>query len=178
MPRLRTKAEVRRSRLALLVLVPLLLMLLVPPALKLDRFVITDDAMDGTLGKGSVALARAVPASDLEVGDVITFERPGPEDGLVTRRIVAIEASSATTQGDALDVADPWTLELVDATYPRLLFGVPYVGYPFTGDVGRGGWTVLVLVAGLALVLAAGSSPRLRGRHRLRHAVRGMHVHA
>ena len=177
-PHLVTPGERRRFRLALLVLVPVVLMLLVPPALGLDRFVITDDSMDGTLGKGSVALVRAAPTGDLEPGDVITFERPGPQEGVVTRRIVSIQGTSAVTRGDALDAVDPWTLELEEGTYPRLLFGVPWVGYPFTGDLGSGGWTVLVLVAGLALALGAGRSQGARGRHRLRHAVTGMHVHA
>ena len=170
-----TQGERRRFRLALLVLAPLMLLLLVPPALGLDRFVVTDDSMDGTLGRGSVALARAAPTGDLEPGDVITFERPGPEDGVVTRRIVSIEGASAVTRGDALDEVDPWTLELTEGTYPRLLFGVPYVGYPFTGDFGSGGWTVLLLVAGLALALGAGGSQRERGRHRVRHAVEALH---
>jgi len=167
-PRRLAQGERRRFLLALLVLVPVMLMLLVPPALGLDRFVVTDASMDGTVGRGSVVLARDVPAADLEVGDVITFQRPGPEAGLVTRRIVSLDGSRATTQGDANRQVDPWTLELVEATYPRMLFGVPWVGYPFTGDVGAGGWMLLAVVAGLALLLAAGHGYLTRGRHRLR----------
>ena len=178
MPHWVTPRERRRFRLALLLLVPLVLLLLVPPSLGLDRFVVTDGAMDGTLDKGSVALVRAAPVGDLEVGDVITFERPGPADGVVTRRIVMLDGTSATTRGDALAANDPWTLDLEESTYPRLVFEVPWVGYPFTGDLGSGGWTVLLLVAGLALALAAGRSLAVRGRHRMRHAVRGMHLHA
>ena len=193
-PHRQTRGERRRFRLALLVLVPVILMLLVPPALGLDRFVITDGSMDGTLGKGSVALVRAAPAGDLEIGDVITFDEPGPAKGLVTRRIVSIDGTSATTRGDALAGVDPWTLQLTDATYPRLLFGVPWVGYPFTGDLGSGGWTLLVLVAGLALALGAGGSRGRRaasGRRRAMNAVEaamqrraeprkppGQHLHA
>lgn len=165
-----TRGERRRFLLALLVLVPVMLMLLVPPALGLDRFVVTDASMDGSVGRGSVVLARQVPAADLEVGDVITFERPGPEAGLVTRRIVSLDGSRATTQGDAHRVVDPWTLELAEATYPRMLFHVPWVGYPFTGDVGAGGWMLLALVAALALALGAVHGFLSRGRHRLRRA--------
>lgn len=167
-PRRLAQGERRRFLLALLVLVPVMLMLLVPPALGLDRFVITDASMDGTVGRGSVVLAQDVPTADLEVGDVITFQRPGPEAGLVTRRIVSLDGSRATTQGDANRQVDPWTLELVEATYPRMLFHVPWVGYPFTGAVGAGGWMVLAVVAGLALALAAGHGYLTRGRRRLR----------
>jgi signal peptidase len=174
-----TRGERRRFLLGLLVLLPVLLLVLVPPALGLDRFVITDRSMDGTLGRGSVALARDVPTADLEVGDVITFEEPGPEEGLVTRRIVSIDGMTATTRGDAHDAVDPWTLELTEAVYPRLLFGVPWVGYPFTGDVGSGGWTLLALVAAVALVLGSGRVhlEALRPRnHARRGARRHLHV--
>jgi signal peptidase I len=161
------------------VLVPVLLLVLVPPALGLDRFVITDRSMDGTLGRGAVALARDVPTADLQVGDVITFERPGPEDGVVTRRIVSLEGTLATTRGDANDAVDPWVLELTDAVYPRTLFGVPWVGYAFTGDVGDGGWILLALVAAVALAL--GARPwHLHGLHARGHAGgrAGRHLHA
>lgn len=168
------RGERRRFLLALVVLVPVMLMLLLPPALRLDPFVVTDAAMEGSVGRGSVVLARDVPVADLEVGDVITFDRPGPEAGLVTRRIVSLDGSRATTQGDANRQVDPWTLELDEATYPRMLFHVPWVGYPFTGDVGAGGWMVLALVAGLALLLGVGHGYLTRGRHRLRSATVGL----
>ena len=158
-----TRGERRRFLLALLVLVPVALMLLVPPVLGLDRFVVTDRSMDGTLGRGSVALARSVPAGDLEVGDVITFDRPGPAEDLVTRRIVSIDGTWARTRGDANPDQDPWTLALTEPTYPRLLFGVPWIGYPFTG--GGGGWMLFAVVAALALALAAVPT---RSRHRAR----------
>jgi signal peptidase I len=170
-----TRRERRRFRLALLALVALLLLLLVPPALGLDRFVITDRSMEGTLGRGSVVLAREVPTADLTVGDVITFERPGPEDGVVTRRIVALDGMEATTRGDASGAPDPWTLVLVEPAYPRLLFAVPWVGYPFTGAIGGGGWIVLALVAALALALGARPWDRLRS-HRPRPAARRVHA--
>jgi signal peptidase len=177
-PRRLARGERHQLRLALLVLVPLLLLLLVPPALGLDRFVITDHAMDGTISRGSVVLAREVPTSDLGVGDVITFERPGPEHGLVTRRIVALEGTAATTRGDASRTVDPWTLDLVAPAYPRLLFAVPWVGYPFTGDIGSGGWVFLALVAAVALALAARPWDRLRKHRRQRPPGVARHLHA
>src|SRR3712207_9502991 len=109
-PRRLAQGERRRFLLALLVLVPVMLMLLVPPALGLDRFVVTDGSMDGTVGRGSVVLARDAPVADLEVGDVITFQRPGPEAGLVTRRIVSLDRSPAPPHGDAHPGGDPGTV--------------------------------------------------------------------
>jgi len=174
-PRRLSGGERRRYRVALLALVAVLLLLLIPPALGLERFVVTDRAMEDTLGRGSVAVSRDVPASDLRVGDVIPFERPGPEDGPVTRRIVALEGTAATTRGDASRAVDPWTLQLTEPAYPRLLFAVPWIGYPFTGDIGGGGWMFLALVAAVALLLGTRPWEQLRS-HRPRRVVRHLHA--
>ena len=119
-----------------------MLLVLLPAVLGLDRYVMTDDSMDGSLGRGSVALARDVPPSDLRVGDVVTFLPPGAtqDDQRVTHRIVAIESGVATTQGDDASRPDPWSLPLTDATYARVWVSVPWIGYPFVID---GGWVLL-----------------------------------
>jgi len=94
--------------------------------------------MTGTYDRGSLVYERAVPASELEVGDVITYTPPrgrGPT-GPVTHRIVAIEENSRgepvfRTKGDANSSADPWRFTLDEPTQPRAVFSVPYVGYAF-----------------------------------------------
>jgi signal peptidase len=128
------------------------LLVLVPAVLGLDRFVVTDRAMDGSLGRGSVVLAREVPPTDLEVGDVIIFRPPGgSSDDRVTRRIVAVDDGVATTRGDSSG-SQPWSVPLQDgSSYARVWMGVPWIGYPF---VAGGGWLVLVGAAAAALVLA------------------------
>jgi signal peptidase len=165
-PHRSTRGEWRRLVLGMLVLAPIVLLVLLPAVLGLDRHVMTDHSMNGSMGRGSVALARDVPPSDLRVGDVITFLPPGAVDDakLVTHRIVAIESGMATTQGDAASRPDPWTLPLTESTYARVWVSVPWIGYPFVID---GGWVLLVLAAGAALTLAvvAGrSSPQREAR--------------
>ena len=102
-PHRSTRGEWRRLALGLLVLVPVVLLVLLPAVLGLDRYVITDDAMDGSLGRGSVVLAREVPPTDLQVGrrDHLPAARAATSDERVTRRIVAIDDGVATTEGDA-----------------------------------------------------------------------------
>ncbi len=153
-PHRSTRGEQRRLALGLLVMAPVVLLVLLPAVLGLDRYVITDDSMDGSLGRGSVVLAREVPPTDLQVGDVISF-RPSDANAAgdrVTRRIVAIEDGVATTRGDATGRTDPWRLPLTDAAYSKIWVSVPWIGYPFTMD---GGWGLLVLGAAAALSLAA-----------------------
>ena len=162
-PHRSTRGERRRIALGLLVLTPVVLLVLLPAVLGLQRFVITDTAMDGSLGQGSVVLAREVPPTDLQVGDVISFRPPG-ESGAdrVTRRIVAIDHGVATTEGDVSGRPDPWTLPLTAPAYSRTWVGVPWIGYPFAID---GGWGLLLLSAAAAIGLAVASgrapAPRL-----------------
>jgi signal peptidase I len=161
-PHRSTRGERRRLALGLLVLAPVVLLVLLPAVLGLDRYVVTDSSMDGSMGRGSVVLAREVSPTDLRVGDVISFTPPGRSgDERVTRRIVAIDDGVATTQGDATGRPDPWALSLTDSAYARTWVAVPWIGYPFAID---GGWGLLVLsgAAAIALAVAAGRVPAPR----------------
>jgi signal peptidase I len=162
-PHRSTRGDRRRLALGLLVVAPVVLLVLLPAVLGLDRYVITDSSMDGSMGRGSVVLAREVSPTDLRVGDVISFVPPGESgDDRVTRRIVAIDNGVATTQGDANLRSDPWALSLTDSGYARTWVSVPWIGYPFAVD---GGWVLLLLsaAAAVALSVAAGrvSTPKL-----------------
>jgi hypothetical protein len=151
-PHRSTRGERRRLALGMLVMTPVVLLVLLPAVLGLDRFVITDSAMGGSMGQGSVVLAREVPPTDLRVGDVISFRPPGePGADRVTRRISAIEDGVATTAADATGRTDPWKLPLTAPAYPRTWVSVPWIGYPFVVD---GGWMLLLLSAGAAIALA------------------------
>jgi signal peptidase len=147
------RGDRRRLAIGLLVLAPVVLLVLLPAVLGLDRYVITDRSMGGSLSRGAVALAREVPPEDLHAGDVITYAPPPSQSSQdrVTRRIVSIDDGVAVTRGDARDAVDPWRLELSEATYARVWLSVPWIGYPFVLD---GGWVVLVLAAAIALGLA------------------------
>ena len=149
-PHRATRGEWRRLALGLLVLAPVVLLVLLPAVLGLDRYVVTDRAMDGSLARGSVVLAHEVAPADLRVGDVITFVRPGGGDERVVRRVVSLHDGVATTRADTSEVADPWSVPLGDTTYARVSVGVPWIGYPFVVD---GGWVWLALAAAIALGL-------------------------
>jgi len=157
-PHRSSRGEWRRLALGLGVLVPVVLLVLLPTVLGLDRYVITDSSMDGSLGRGSVVLAREVPPGDLRVGDVITFRPPGgAADERVTRRVVAIDETVARTRADGRGKTDRWVLPLDASSYARVWLGIPWIGYPFVVD---GGWVVLALVAVAAFVLALAAGRR------------------
>lgn len=155
-PHRSSRGEWRRLALGFLVLIPVVLLVLLPAVLGLDRYVVTDRSMDGSLGRGSVVLAREVPAGDLDVGDVISFEVPSGSDWQgdgqrVTHRVVALDDGEITTRGDASEAVDPWRLPLDTEAYARVWVSVPWIGYPFVVD---GGWVLLAVAAVVAMSLA------------------------
>lgn len=156
-PRRPPLSAVGRLVLVLAFLLPVVVLMLVPATLGLQRYVVTGDAMGGSMGRGALVYAHSVPVSDLAVGDVITFVPPGSDSGdRVTRRVVGLEAGTARTQGDDRSRPDPWTLSLDDPVQTKVLFAVPWVGYPFTGPLG-GGAGIVLGIGTVALIGALGA---------------------
>lgn len=135
------------------------------PLAGFHRYVITGGSMGGTIERGSVIFAKAVPVAELRTGDVITFTPPpGPgPDGLVTHRIVSIREHGGhrvfRTKGDANAAVDPWKFELEEPTQARVVFHVPYVGYALSAASNREHRTIVVGV--LALLIVGGTFARL-----------------
>jgi signal peptidase I len=89
-------------------------------------------SMRPTLGVGSLAVDRVVPASSVRVGDVITFNDPYVRGRLVTHRVAKIvrtkDGLAYRTKGDANATRDPWAIKLNDKV-GRVAFHVPLAGY-------------------------------------------------
>ena len=131
-------------------------LMLVPPLAGYERYVVTGDSMGGTIGRGSIVYARAVPVESLRVGDVITYAPPG-ESSKVTHRIVwigrgASGARAFRTKGDANAAADPSRFELTGPTQARVVAHVPWAGYAVAALSVR--W-VRALVIGVPAALVA-----------------------
>lgn len=145
----------RRLLNAVCLLVTLLAVaFLVPSLLGLQRYAIAGGSMTGTYDLGSIVFDRVVPVSDLRVGDVITYLPPADAgvDNLVTHRIVSIQGDKYRTKGDANPDVDPWTFRLTQATQPRVVASVPYVGWVLLGLQSR---HVRMLAIGLPAALVA-----------------------
>lgn len=157
----RGRRALGRALVALSVFVVVLL--LTPAALGLERHVVRDHAMDGTLARGSLVFDDRVPVEELRVGDVITFHPPGAPERLVTRRIVGLRGDLAVTRGDARAAADPWLLPLDAENQARVAVAVPWLGHPWLllGGLGPFGW--LLAVVGGASLIPAGRLIRARG---------------
>jgi signal peptidase I len=112
-------------------------------------------SMEPKLAVGSLAVDRPIDATDVRVGDVITFPDPYVKGRLVTHRVVRIiqtkKGRAYRTKGDANVSRDPWTIRL-DGRVGRVAFDIPFAGYALfyvhTREV-RG----LVIVIAAAFVL-------------------------
>lgn len=109
-----------------------------PPAFGLSRHTITDDAMSGTMERGSAVFAKSQPVGDLEIGDVISYRVPSDTgEELVTRRIFDIKQGVIWTSRDSTGEIDPWTLSSSQLTQERAVVDIPYAGYVYDA-VSRG----------------------------------------
>lgn len=120
----------RTGRLALAALAVALvlagLVAALPVLLGLERVAMADDAMGGTLPKGSYVLVRQVPATQVRVGDVLSFRDPGGS-GSAIRRVGALDGGWVTLTGDASGAeAEPRRA----VRLRRVVSHVPWVGYP------------------------------------------------
>ena len=132
---------------------------LIPGLLGLQRFVITGGSMTGTIPKGAVIYSKVVPASELRVGDIITFTPPGYPEA-VTHRIIAVEPgpdgkTAFRTKGDFNDAADPWNpVTLNEPQQARYVFQVPVLGYVLAALSMRSMRIVLVAIPALLIALS------------------------
>lgn len=123
-------------------------------------------SMSPTIPAGSVAVVQQIPASDIEVGDVVTVDRPG--DLPVTHRVTSVGPGAdeqqriITMRGDANAGDDPFpytvsSVRIVLFSVPGIAAVIVMLGDPFV----LGGLTV----AATALVVWA-FWPRTRPEER------------
>jgi signal peptidase I len=122
-------------------------------------------SMAPTIGTGSMALARSVPAADLRPGDVVSVVTAS--GNRVTHRVVGTRSVAGDTvltlRGDANRVPDPETYA-VDSAY-RVFWHVPWVGYAVGAMLTPAGLFLLgVGVAGLLVLAGRGGAGRSRSR--------------
>jgi signal peptidase len=142
-------------------LVALAALILAPPLLGYDRYVITGGSMGDAIPRGSIAYERLVPVDRLRVGDVITYVHEGAR---VTHRIVWIRHRMFRTKGDANAAADPWRFRLDAARQPVVRFHLPVAGYLIAALSVRGIRMLVIglpaLVIGLVVLSGAWRAPR------------------
>jgi signal peptidase len=159
----RSRRRAARNRRTVVQLASLLLLLIalsfvVPVAAGVHFHTVTDNAMSGTMGKGSAVIVESVPVADLELGDIITYPTLSPDGPLITRRIAGIEGGVYRTMGDGAGSLDPWIVTLDGSRQDVVVSHVPYAGYAV--DVLGGPvrvWLAGILVGLIVAALVSGA---------------------
>ena len=115
----------------------------------LGSFVVTGGSMEPAIQKGSLVLVQPVTPSEVQVGDVITFQQ---YDQTTTHRVIGITRDARglvfKTKGDANSVADP-----EDKTFPGAV-GIVRATLPFAGYIAAGAqayWRLLLTLVAAAI---------------------------
>ncbi len=128
-----------------------------PP--KLNAYVVLTGSMVPEILVKDVVLTKKVDASELEVGDIITFLSSDKRfEGItVTHRIIdkyydpTSESYSFRTQGDANAIADT-SLAQDYNILGKVIFKIPKLGYIKEFLATKGGWIIAILVPSLLVL--------------------------
>ncbi|WJY00811.1 S26 family signal peptidase [Curtobacterium sp. 458] len=94
-------------------------------------FVVETPSMGVAAPVGTLVLDLPARASDLAVGDVVTFETAANPGVVYTHRIIGVDHDGGLhTRGDINGATDPWTLTQADVIGSPVLL-VPHLGWLF-----------------------------------------------
>ncbi|WP_216653893.1 signal peptidase I [Nocardioides sp. zg-DK7169] len=89
-------------------------------------------SMEPMIAPGDVVVTKPVPATEIEVGDVVTYRIPVDDHRIETHRVVEVSTADGEvtirTKGDANKGVDPWTAVVEGDTMYEVQAVVPYVG--------------------------------------------------
>ena len=130
---------------------------LLPRLVGYQMLIVRSGSMEPAIRTGSTVLVRRVPAEDLRVGDVITYERTDGPPVAVTHRIVEVldpgPPPTFRTKGDANSAEDPYVVT-ARGTGDLVVLSVPYTGY-FYNAVAMPG--VRLVLIGVPVVYLSGT---------------------
>jgi signal peptidase len=141
-----------------------------------EPMVIVSGSMQKTIPVGSLVVSHKVDPQELEVGDVISFQKPIGAKGLDTHRIVAIRNDKGKrlyqTKGDSNPIVDPWVISFDPGTAAhRMAFSVPYAGNALIlarsrlGRLSLVGFVCLILLLSIFKGIAATARDKTQEPH-------------
>lgn len=160
-PRARRSLAVRTGRVAAagvaaVLLAAMLLLSVGPRVLPYQSLVVRSGSMSPHIPIGSLVLYRRAAATQIKVGDVIVFAKPGNPDEKVTHRVYRISPGPNgryfETKGDANGAPDAWRISATGSGWVAFAH-VPDVGYVL-GYLQTGSARMLLIVIP-ALLLGA-----------------------
>lgn len=96
-----------------------------------NAYIITTDSMADSINSGDIVIVKEVPEEELQVGDVITFEK---DYQVITHRITKIDDETGkrvyTTKGDNNNLEDNQKIEY-EQIKGKSVLTIPKLGYLF-----------------------------------------------
>jgi signal peptidase len=124
-----------------------------PALFGMRSFTVLSGSMEPVLDVGDVVVTKPVAASDVRVGDVITFPDEERHE-LVTHRVRSIHLTgsraSIETRGDANSASEQWSVA-ADGHVGRVAYHLPLVGYALVWTHGRTARLLLIVIPALLL---------------------------
>ncbi|WP_199722721.1 signal peptidase I [Haloplanus aerogenes] len=143
--------------LVLLAVVAPFVVYAVPSVVGADHgLVVLSGSMEPKMSPGDAVIVREVPASEIEQGDIITFQRSG-SDTPTTHRVVekqqAEDGVAYVTKGDANEERDRGTVPH-DRVVGEVIFVIPFIGHVIQFANTQVGFLALVLTPMVLFVLS------------------------
>lgn len=121
-----------------------------------QALVVRSGSMSPTIPTGSIVFYKKRAASQVKVGDIIVFAKPGQPDEKVTHRVYQIGNGTNgryfITKGDANGTVDDWRVPAVGTGWVAA-FHVPVAGYALADLQSQTGRLLLLLIPAILLGL-------------------------
>lgn len=116
-----------------------------------ELFVVQSGSMAPTIKTGSLTVSK--PVENYEIGDIITYASTYNPKQMITHRIADAEKEGNIflTKGDANEDVDPMPVKFENIK-GKLLFWVPYLGYPIGFAKTYQGLILLVIIPSTIIV--------------------------
>jgi signal peptidase len=130
---LRRSVSVLATGLLILSAVTFLALAIGPRVLGYQTATMLTGSMAPLINPGDVVVTKPVPATEIQVGDIITYHIPVEDQRVETHRVTEVIVNpdgtiAVKTKGDANNGVDPWTATISGPTVDRHTLTVPYVG--------------------------------------------------
>jgi signal peptidase len=110
----------------------LLLAALAPFVVGHKTFTVMSGSMEPAIRTGDLVVDERIRPLEARVGDVVSFDEPGPSRRLVTHRVRSVRADGAqvrfVTKGDANNTVERWSAPAA-GQIGRVVYRIPKLGY-------------------------------------------------
>jgi signal peptidase I len=129
----------------------------IPALFGLKPMTVLTGSMRPTIQPGDMVVDQPIPATEIKVGDIVTYQDP---DGsrTITHRVRSISISGGqahvVTKGDANNTVEKWQIPIAGKV-GRVAYTVPKIGYPVTWSHTPSGRIALISIPALLLAIWA-----------------------